>query len=1380
MSDRSDSASQPISIPKGGEAIQGVGEKFTPDLHTGTGNFTIPIALPSGRNGFQPQLSLIYSTGNGNGPFGLGWSLSVPGVARKTSQGIPRYHDEAESPDEQDVYLLSGVEDLVPVGGVMMGATRYRPRTEGLFAQIDRFKSRGGDYWRVCTKDGLVSTYGTERSANAEPGWQDPAVIRNPDPLKTHHIFAWKLSRTQDTFGNSIIYEYLRDSAADGPHHWDQLYLKQIRYADYLKDGKVEYLISVEFLYDHEIEETESFPVKPRPDACSDYRAGFEIRTRRRCKRLLIKTHADRERLVRAYDFTYLDEREERREQIPLNHASLLSVIEVVGFDDDGRAVKELPPLEFNYTRFTPFTQQGRDFYPLRGADLPTTSLANRNLELVDLFGSGLPDILEMNGVVRYWRNLGDGRFDRPRMMRDAPAGLAFAAPGVQIVDANGDGRSDLLITQETLSGYFPLSFDGRWDRRSFQRHRLAPSFSLEDPEVALVDLDGDGITDAIRSGGRLECFFSDPQEGWNKTRFVERRALEEFPNVNFSDPRIKLADMCGDGLQDIVQACDGRVEYWPNLGHGNWGKRVLMRNSPRLPLDYDPKRILIGDVDGDGVADLIYVDDGKVTLYINRSGQAWSDPIEIHGTPRVSEIDTVRLVDLLGSGVSGVLWTRDLAFDRRDHYFFLDLTGGTKPYLLNEMNNHLGAVTRVEYASSSRFYLEDQKRPQTRWKTTLPFPVQVVARVEVIDEISRGKLTTEYRYHHGYWDGKEREFRGFGMVEQFDSESFDRYNSSGAHGAESLFAKVDRKYFSAPTLTKTWFHQGPVENAAGEWYEHDLSAEYWENDPPLLSHTESVNRFLSTLPDRDSRRDALRALRGSVLRTELYGLDGDARQDRPYTVTEHAYGLRDEVGPTNARSEHPRIFFPHPLAQRTTQWERGDDPMTQIAISDDYDAYGQPRRQIAIAVPRGRDPRVDETPGAPYLITQTETTYANRDDAQRYLIGRVSRASSYEILNDGSPGLLRLCQDLLDGRNSRRLIGQTLNFYDGPAFEGLSFGRLGDHGVLARTESLALTEEILHKAYKSGDTVQTPPELPPYLAPGESVIWTAEYPQEFRDLLPPLAGYVFQSGGSGSEYARGYFVVTERRRYDCQDRPDGTGRGLLLSTRDPLGRDTVITYDEFDMLPTQAVDPAGLKIQAIYDYRVLQPREIIDYNGNRSIITFTPMGLVAGAATMGKVGEKVGDTPETPGTRMIYDLRAFIERRQPASVRTIRRIHHTNDTDVALPERDETIESIEYSDGFGRLLQTRAQAEDVVFGQLPFGDAGLPGDQSLPTGDAEGRQQAAGETPRVLVGGWQIYDNKGRVVEKFEPFFSVGFDYAAPTDAEFGQKAVMFYDPRG
>src|SRR5262245_54820335 len=212
MSNGSGSSGPVLSLPKGGGALHGIGEKFSPDLHTGTGNFTVPIALPPGRNGFQPQLSLVYSSGNGNGPFGLGWSLSIPGVSRKTSDRVPRYDDA------QDVFLLSGAEDLVPVLGQDQAITRYRPRTEGLFARIERHRNAGNDHWEIRSKDGFVSCYGTPASAGI-----DPAALA--DPENRYKVFCWKLSQTTDSFGNRIEYEYERDLAADGPHHWDQLYL---------------------------------------------------------------------------------------------------------------------------------------------------------------------------------------------------------------------------------------------------------------------------------------------------------------------------------------------------------------------------------------------------------------------------------------------------------------------------------------------------------------------------------------------------------------------------------------------------------------------------------------------------------------------------------------------------------------------------------------------------------------------------------------------------------------------------------------------------------------------------------------------------------------------------------------------------------------------------------------------------------------------------------------------------------------------------------------------------------------------------------------------------------------------------------------------------
>ena len=100
-----------ITMPKGGGAIRGIGEKFTANPVTGTGSMSMPIATSPGRSGFGPQLALSYDSGAGNGPFGLGWNLALPAITRKAEKGLPRYRDDEHS----DVFLLSGAEDLVSV-----------------------------------------------------------------------------------------------------------------------------------------------------------------------------------------------------------------------------------------------------------------------------------------------------------------------------------------------------------------------------------------------------------------------------------------------------------------------------------------------------------------------------------------------------------------------------------------------------------------------------------------------------------------------------------------------------------------------------------------------------------------------------------------------------------------------------------------------------------------------------------------------------------------------------------------------------------------------------------------------------------------------------------------------------------------------------------------------------------------------------------------------------------------------------------------------------------------------------------------------------------------------------------------------------------------
>ncbi len=1368
MGDKSGVSEQIISVPQGGGALKGIGEGFSPDLHTGVGTFTVPIALPPGRNGLQPALRLAYSTGTGNGSFGFGWAIGIPGVARRTSRGIPTYHDEA------DTFLLSGAEDLVPVkrlepaepGGERTG---YLPRTEGLFAQIDHERSAAGDYWEVRSKDGLTSVYGTPRPASAAPSWTDPAALA--DPADARRIAAWRLTETRDPFGNRVLYDYERDAGSISGRRWNQLYLKRIRYVDFGEPQAQQFLISVEFSYED------------RPDPFSDYRSAFETRTTRRCKRIEIFTHAFSDLRTRRYELTYLDERAGAPAfagSMPPNKASLLSQLTVIG--DDGAVVEAMPPVDFGYTAFAP---QARKFAPLTGPGLPATSLAHANLELADLFGTGLPDIFELGASARYWRNCGAGRFDSPRMMGTAPAGLRLGDPNVLLLDANGDGRVDLLVNSTTLSGYYPMRFDGTWDARSFRRYRQAPSFDLKDPEVKLLDLTGDGVTDALRSGQRLEAFFNDPEAGWTRTRQVERRALEGFPDINFSDPLVKWGDMSGDGMQDIVLVRDGACMYWPNLGYGDWGPPVHMRASPRFPFGYDPRRILLADVDGDGAADLVYIDDRQVTLWINQSGNGWSEPFVIGGTPPISDADSVRMVDMLGTGVCGVLWSADLGGAVHRGMHFLDFTGGVKPYLLNEMDNHIGAITRVGYAPSTRFLLEDQKKPATRWRTPLPFPVQVVERVEIVDELSRGKRTTEYRYHHGYWDGAEREFRGFGMVENIDSETFERYSQGAPPGTGGGTSGVlDARRFSPPTCSRTWFHQGPVGEERGDWTELALGADFWPGDPGVLNHTSGVDAFLRTLGERRMRRDALRALRGSILRSELYAWDGTPRADRPYTVIEKAYGLRQEA--VSIEDGARAVFFAHPVASRTTQWERGDDPLTRFTFTEtrDYDAFGQPQVSTSIACPRGWRTRADR-PAAAYLATRTRTTYAHPSGGA-YLHDRVALTTAYELA-PGRPSTLDELRLTPDGDPSLALFGRARYYYDGPAFVGLPSGEVGAFGALTRTETLVLTEATLAEVYRSGDSPLQPPEQPPYLDPSGTIAWPAEYPIAFQDQLPPDAGYTFRAGGPSPDDVPGYFVQSMRRCFDFQEMPASRQRGLVVARRDPLGRDRRVEFDAFDLLPLRVTDPAGMATRAEFDYRVLQPMRIVDANGNEQAFVFSPLGLLTEIYVRGRAGE--GDQVR-PGTRLTYDFRAFADSKrrdpralQPIYVHTSRRVHHDTQTDVPPSERDETLEIREFSDGFARLLQSRAQAEDLLFGDPVFGETVLPADQADEAGTravVTGRQRAPGDPPNVVVSGWQVYDNKGRVIEKFEPFYATGFDYLGPGDAQLGQKIALFLDPLG
>ena len=317
-----------IVLPKGGGAISGMGEKFAANPVTGTGSMSVPIATSPGRSGFGPQMSINYDSGTANGPFGFGWKLSLPAISRKTDKGLPRYRDA----EEADTFILSGAEDLVPlllrvdndwVRDVLPPRTvygnqyiihRYRPRVEGLFARIERWANTANAtdmFWaparfpRTTSRRGTAGRRRAFRVADpADPG----AHLQLADLRKLRRQGQCRSLRIQARGSAAgVDLSHAQERNRSNLTRSAQRYLKHIHYgnrAPYAPDltaaeplqPPTDWCFEVVFDYgEHDLlaplpQET-SQPWTCRLDPFSNYRACFEIRAYRLCRRVLMFHH---------------------------------------------------------------------------------------------------------------------------------------------------------------------------------------------------------------------------------------------------------------------------------------------------------------------------------------------------------------------------------------------------------------------------------------------------------------------------------------------------------------------------------------------------------------------------------------------------------------------------------------------------------------------------------------------------------------------------------------------------------------------------------------------------------------------------------------------------------------------------------------------------------------------------------------------------------------------------------------------------------------------------------------------------------------------------------------------------------------------------------
>jgi len=188
-----------------------------------------PIELPAGRRAIQPQLSINYSSGGGDGWLGMGWDISAPSIGIDTRWGVPRF----DAQNETETYTMTG-EQLSPVAhrGDLVARSaekQFYPRVEAAFNKIIRHGNSPQTYWwEVTDKAGTRYFYGGDPSTGADPA----STLSDASGNIAH----WALREELDLHGNFVHYFYTKVSdpgVAGSQVMGVQLYLGKITYTGY-------------------------------------------------------------------------------------------------------------------------------------------------------------------------------------------------------------------------------------------------------------------------------------------------------------------------------------------------------------------------------------------------------------------------------------------------------------------------------------------------------------------------------------------------------------------------------------------------------------------------------------------------------------------------------------------------------------------------------------------------------------------------------------------------------------------------------------------------------------------------------------------------------------------------------------------------------------------------------------------------------------------------------------------------------------------------------------------------------------------------------------------------------------------------------------------